>query len=952
MPASRFALVLALASLAHAAPSLVYESSFQPGPLPDGWKAARGHAEVDGAVPHDGKPSLRLEAAGDEAQVQSAPVTLAIGKRYEIRAWVRTENLLVRDTDRTPIAAGAALSMASLPFDMHSESLAGTRDWRRLSLKFTATRSQDRIMLSAGNGGAASGKAWFAGVSLEEISTAAQWPARAAVKTFGPAYRYPSGGWIYLHIEGKPYERGYQHGYLMAREISQYIDRCASELDEKSRTTAWSSGRAMANALFLRGFDEEILQEMKGIADGAAAAGAQYDGRPVDFEDIVTANTIVELGLVRAATRITPTGLEGLHLQRPGYFDPKRDVPIAERCSAFCATGPATRDGKMIIAHLTMWSLTLAEQTNLMLDILPAAGHRVLMQSYPGGIESGTDWYQNDAGVVLTETTIRQSPFNVQGTPVAYRARRAIQYGDDIDAVVKHLRERNNGLYTNEWLIGDAKNNEIAMLELGTYKTRLFRSSRNEWFGNTPGFYWGCNNAKDLDVRLEYTPDPQGAPAHIPYTPYDRDLKWQELYAAHQGAIDEQFAFLAMRTAPLVSSSTMDAKVATADMASRMMVWAVFGKPNQREWVPNQWQKESYAGNHGLYPSGYRLFHAAPPDEALGETLTANEAARLQTQAKPAAKKDEPKHASYKDDLWKGWILPAGDGDLWLSLGSASYYGALKTDDPDRRLDTLRVMYRAAAARGDLPLSSLKTDTRSDVWPALALSKGALLLDAIRREMGDAPFFQAMKDFFAANTTRKVTSADFRAAMEKTSKKPLAGLFTAWLDGAGLPADAGGPSFLAASLRGRLSTAVLVYGTVMDAGSNRYAAEQLQKRWLDAYESAVPVRKDFEVRDEDLRGRDVIFVGRPESNSALAAWQSKIGLDYNAAVFKVGGVEYAGEGDALVFTAANPLDPKRLVLVMAGNSALETVRLAAESPGDFCWAVYRDGKRANTGINP
>ena len=46
------------------------------------------------------------------------------------------------------------------------------------------------------------------------------------------------------------------------------------------------------------------------------------------------------------------------------------------------------------------------------------------MQSYPGGIESGTDWYQNDAGVVLTETTIRQTPFNAQGTPVAFRARR------------------------------------------------------------------------------------------------------------------------------------------------------------------------------------------------------------------------------------------------------------------------------------------------------------------------------------------------------------------------------------------------------------------------------------------------------------------------------------------------------------------------------------------------
>ena len=173
----------------------------------------------------------------------------------------------------------------------------------------------------------------------------------------------------------------------------------------------------------------------------------------------------------------------------------------------------------MVIGHITWWPLTLAEQTNVMLDIKPVTGHRMLMQSYPGGIESGTDWYQNDAGVVLTETTINQSPFNINGTPVAYRARKAIQYGDNIDKVVELLSTKNNGLYTNEWLIGDAKTNEIAMFELGTYKTRLYRSSKSDWFGGTEGFYWGDNNAKDLSVRLEEKPDPNGASSYVPYVP-------------------------------------------------------------------------------------------------------------------------------------------------------------------------------------------------------------------------------------------------------------------------------------------------------------------------------------------------------------------------------------------------------------------------------------------------
>ena len=147
---------------------------------------------------------------------------------------------------------------------------------------------------------------------------------------------------------------------------------------------------------------------MRGIADGAADAGAKWDGRKVDLQDIVTANTVTELGELQSAMPMTPTGLENLHLDKPSYAQGK--LPVTARCSAFCANGKATRDGHMVIAHITMWPLTLAEQTNVMLDVLPKTGHRVLMQSYPGGIQSGTDWYQNDVGVVLRRLLFDRAP--------------------------------------------------------------------------------------------------------------------------------------------------------------------------------------------------------------------------------------------------------------------------------------------------------------------------------------------------------------------------------------------------------------------------------------------------------------------------------------------------------------------------------------------------------------
>src|ERR1700730_7892657 len=94
-----------------------------------GWKAASGIAITDPAVTHDRDKSVRLEPApdGGAGRVDMPAIPLIPGHRYEIKAWVRTNNVEIRDSGRSPIAIGAALSMASMPFDMHSVSIAGTR---------------------------------------------------------------------------------------------------------------------------------------------------------------------------------------------------------------------------------------------------------------------------------------------------------------------------------------------------------------------------------------------------------------------------------------------------------------------------------------------------------------------------------------------------------------------------------------------------------------------------------------------------------------------------------------------------------------------------------------------------------------------------------------------------------------------------------------------------------
>lgn len=93
-------------------------------------------------------------------------------------------------------------------------------------------------------------------------------PDPLSVKRHGQGYRYPQAGWVVLHIEGDPYERGIQHGRLMAPEIAAFVRCFAASQNHKAPADGWKQTRTLVNALFLRRFDREYMEEMKGIADG------------------------------------------------------------------------------------------------------------------------------------------------------------------------------------------------------------------------------------------------------------------------------------------------------------------------------------------------------------------------------------------------------------------------------------------------------------------------------------------------------------------------------------------------------------------------------------------------------------------------------------------------------------------------------------------------------------
>ena len=134
-------LFLCLIAVAAHAATTVYQASV------DQLTVVHGAAAPDAdGPPHRAQvPPRRTRRPVPRRLIRSAPVSLTIGKRYELTGWVRTENLTVRDTStalRSPPAPRSPwrrCRSTSTP----SRSAART-PWTRLSLKFIATAPQDR----------------------------------------------------------------------------------------------------------------------------------------------------------------------------------------------------------------------------------------------------------------------------------------------------------------------------------------------------------------------------------------------------------------------------------------------------------------------------------------------------------------------------------------------------------------------------------------------------------------------------------------------------------------------------------------------------------------------------------------------------------------------------------------------------------------------------------------
>ena len=285
-------------------------------------------------------------------------------------------------------------------------------------------------------------------------------------------------GWKVIELRGDAFERGRQHGSQLSAELG-YLKRVFPNLIRRYYKVKFAEYMAKcAHMLPLHTFSKkwpEWTRELEGMVEGAKSQGV-----------------IIHLDFLLAWN---------LYLSMDPYFEhgPCKSNQGHQRCSAFIATGQATKDRKIVMGHNTHCGFDEASLSNIISYVYPDKGHAFMMQTMPGLIASSTDWFISASGMMGCESTIgnfTEVP-DLAKTPYFCRIRECMQYGATMDDYLRIMQASNAGDYACGWLFGDVNTGEIAILELGKTHAAVERTFS--------GFYVGTNWVNNEELRRTET---------------------------------------------------------------------------------------------------------------------------------------------------------------------------------------------------------------------------------------------------------------------------------------------------------------------------------------------------------------------------------------------------------------------------------------------------------------
>ena len=290
-------------------------------------------------------------------------------------------------------------------------------------------------------------------------------------------HRRPVGGWKHIHISGDPYELGLAHGRALIPELRRVSRTLPFLVGEFFKTTMSEYMRRCKRTIapIVRKKFPDIYREIHGIADGSKGV--------VSLDFLIAWNSFLSVW--------------DIYEHQDG-----NGSPLPQRCCAFIATGSATANGEIVMAHNTHADFISGQLLNIVMTVSPTNGHTFKMQTAAGLVASSADWFVSENGIIGCETTISSTNYEPDfkhGVPYFCRIRNVMQFAETLDECADMMTKHNAGDYPCSWLFGNTNTNEILLCELGLKSVSIQRTN--------DGVFYGANSAMSFELRSLETTD-------------------------------------------------------------------------------------------------------------------------------------------------------------------------------------------------------------------------------------------------------------------------------------------------------------------------------------------------------------------------------------------------------------------------------------------------------------
>ncbi len=132
-------------------------------------------------------------------------------------------------------------------------------------------------------------------------------------------------------------------------------------------------------------------------------------------------------------------------------------------------------------------------------------------------------------------------------------------------------------------------------------------------------------------------------------------------------------------------------------------------------------------------------------------------------------------------------VTPADWGDIWLNEGFATYTEWLWLEHREGPAALAAIAQGTRDVFAESPLPPPGSPAPAELFAGTVYQRGALVLHALRLEIGDDAFFETLQTYAARFGGGNATTADFVAVAEEVSGAELDELFGAWLYGDEVP---------------------------------------------------------------------------------------------------------------------------------------------------------------------